>query len=68
MGSSAALTTSFVAALLHWFGVITLGGSGITQEEDSQGRRLVHNLAQLVHANAQGKIGSGFDVAAAVYG
>jgi mevalonate kinase len=30
--------------------------------------RVAHNLAQLVHAVAQGKIGSGFDVAAAVYG
>lgn len=30
--------------------------------------RIVHNLAQLAHCNAQGKIGSGFDVAAAVYG
>jgi uncharacterized protein YuzB (UPF0349 family) len=29
---------------------------------------VAHNLAQLVHAVAQGKIGSGFDVAAAVYG
>jgi phosphomevalonate kinase len=28
----------------------------------------VHNLAQLSHCAAQGKIGSGFDVAAAVYG
>ena len=28
----------------------------------------VHNLAQLSHCCAQGKIGSGFDVAAAVYG
>lgn len=35
---------------------------------DLEDRRVVHNLAQLVHANAQGKIGSGFDVAAAVYG
>lgn len=29
---------------------------------------LVHNLAQLAHCTAQGKIGSGFDVAAAVFG
>eukprot|EP01087_Luapelamoeba_hula_P011424 TRINITY_DN3104_c0_g1_i1.p1 TRINITY_DN3104_c0_g1~~TRINITY_DN3104_c0_g1_i1.p1 ORF type:complete len:297 (-),score=21.72 TRINITY_DN3104_c0_g1_i1:142-1032(-) len=31
-------------------------------------RRLVHNVAQYAHYKAQGKIGSGFDVSAAVYG
>jgi phosphomevalonate kinase len=63
LGSSAALTTSLVGALLQWFGVTRIG-----LRPDSEDRRIVHNLAQLVHANAQGKIGSGFDVAAAVYG
>lgn len=63
LGSSAALTTSLVGALLQWFGVVRLG-MRIADED----RRVIHNLAQLVHANAQGKIGSGFDVAAAVYG
>jgi phosphomevalonate kinase len=69
MGSSAALTTSLVGVLLQWFEVIALptaeqaNGSGAAES-----RRIVHNLSQLVHANAQGKIGSGFDVAAAVYG
>jgi phosphomevalonate kinase len=63
LGSSAALTTSLVGALLQWFGVVRLGYRW--SEED---RRIVHNLSQLVHANAQGKIGSGFDVASAVYG
>lgn len=29
---------------------------------------LCHNLAQYVHSLAQGKVGSGFDVSAAVYG
>lgn len=28
----------------------------------------MHNVAQLAHACAQGKVGSGFDVSAAVYG
>lgn len=64
MGSSAALTTSLVAALLKWCGVVQLDQSANIQLD----RKMVHNLAQLVHANAQGKIGSGFDVAAAVYG
>lgn len=63
LGSSAAMVTSFVGALLEWFGVISLA-----EEATNNSRRIVHNLAQLVHANAQGKIGSGFDVSAAVYG
>ncbi len=29
---------------------------------------MLHNLAQVAHCSAQGKIGSGFDVASAVYG
>lgn len=63
LGSSAALTTSLVSALLQWFEVTRVG-----LRPDSEDRRVVHNLAQLVHSIAQGKIGSGFDVAAAVYG
>lgn len=63
MGSSAAMTTSLVGSLLQWFGIIRLGSR--CGEED---RRILHNLAQLSHGIAQGKIGSGFDVAAAVYG
>lgn len=63
LGSSAALVTSLTAALLsHYlprdvFDVSTPGG-----------RRTLHNLAQAAHCAAQGKVGSGFDVAAAVYG
>ncbi|KAG5342997.1 hypothetical protein C0989_005948 [Termitomyces sp. Mn162] len=34
----------------------------------SDGRLLAHNLAQYVHCYAQGKVGSGFDIAAAVFG
>jgi len=63
LGSSAALTTSLVSALLQWFEVTRVG-----LRPDSEDRRIAHNLSQLVHAVAQGKIGSGFDVAAAVYG
>lgn len=31
-------------------------------------RTIAHNLAQFVHCLAQGKVGSGFDVSAAVFG
>ncbi len=92
MGSSAALTTSLVGALLKYLKIAHLGGhkpgllglvelglhslayvlrgeghdtSGTSSDEE---KRIVHNLAQVAHSVAQGKIGSGFDVAAAVYG
>ncbi|KAI8867216.1 ribosomal protein S5 domain 2-like protein, partial [Ramicandelaber brevisporus] len=62
LGSSAAMTTSVVAALLHHFGVVDLAAAS------AEHTALVHNVAQLCHCLAQGKIGSGFDVSAAVYG
>ncbi|KAI0081220.1 Phosphomevalonate kinase [Panus rudis PR-1116 ss-1] len=70
LGSSAALITSLVSALLLHLNVIPSesfnaeAGSSTT----SEGRRLAHNLAQYVHCLAQGKVGSGFDVSAAVFG
>lgn len=63
LGSSAALVTSLIGSILQWFGIVRLGYK--FNEED---RRIIHNLSQIVHANAQGKIGSGFDVSSAVYG
>ena len=66
LGSSAALITSLTAALLVHFGVITR--ESITGDGDADSRRLAHNLAQFVHCLAQGKVGSGFDVSAAVFG
>jgi len=71
LGSSAALITSLVSALLVQLAI--LPASAFSKEEsvedsEQDGRRLAHNLAQYVHCLAQGKIGSGFDVAAAVFG
>lgn len=63
LGSSAALVTAFTAALLaHYLSADLLS---FTSEG---GKARVHNLAQAAHCAAQGKVGSGFDVAAAVYG
>ena len=42
--------------------------TSFTSAHDNDGRRLAHNLAQYVHCLAQGKVGSGFDVSAAVFG
>ncbi|RIA82680.1 phosphomevalonate kinase [Glomus cerebriforme] len=61
LGSSAALITSLVSALFVHFGVV----SNQTNDND---RKLIHNVAQFCHCLAQGKVGSGFDVSAAIWG
>jgi phosphomevalonate kinase len=53
LGSSAAMITSLIAALFVHFDM-----------PDS----MLHNVAQFCHCLAQGKIGSGFDVCAALNG
>ncbi len=57
LGSSAAVTVASVGAVLalHGYGVET-------------NRELVHKLSQYSHYVAQGKVGSGFDIAAAAVG
>jgi phosphomevalonate kinase len=57
LGSSAAATVATVGALFE------LNGKPV-----SQNIALVHRAAQFVHCVAQGKVGSGFDVAAACFG
>ncbi len=59
LGSSAAVTVAAVAAIL--------GANGINVENE-KGKIILNNLSQLSHSQAQGKAGSGFDIAAAVYG
>ena len=62
LGSSAAVVSALVGAILSFH-----EQSDITHVPPDFLDR-VHNLAQVSHIAAQGKIGSGFDVAAAVYG
>lgn len=62
LGSSAALVTSLAGALLAHY---LPASFHIDSPED---KRILHNLAQAAHVAAQGKVGSGFDIAAAVYG
>eukprot|EP01060_Flectonema_neradi_P000017 TRINITY_DN10014_c0_g1_i1.p1 TRINITY_DN10014_c0_g1~~TRINITY_DN10014_c0_g1_i1.p1 ORF type:complete len:435 (+),score=75.35 TRINITY_DN10014_c0_g1_i1:115-1419(+) len=57
LGSSAGLTASIVGCLFE-----VLGKSALENKSD------VHACAQRAHCAAQSKIGSGFDVATAVYG
>ncbi len=63
LDSSAALVTAFTCAVLSHY----LTGSQF-DASSAKGRVILHNLAQAAHCAAQGKVGSGFDVAAAVYG
>ena len=55
LGSSAALVVAVVSAMCF------LCGDDIDPSK-------IHKLAQIAHSHAQGKIGSGFDVATAVFG
>nr|BAF98284.1 5-phosphomevelonate kinase [Hevea brasiliensis] len=66
LGSSAAMTTAVVAALLHHLGLVDLSSS--CKEKKFSDLDLVHIIAQTAHCIAQGKVGSGFDVSSAVYG
>ncbi|KND03269.1 phosphomevalonate kinase [Spizellomyces punctatus DAOM BR117] len=76
LGSSAAMITSLVGGILSHFGAIQLpaasismtGNSNKISEVERYALSLAHNCAQLCHCLAQGKIGSGFDVSAAVFG
>lgn len=70
LGSSAALITSLVSALLLHLGIIpqdSFASEG-GLESASEGRKLAHNVSQYIHCLAQGKVGSGFDVSSAVFG
>ena len=63
LGSSAALVTSFTGAVLSFY--LT---KDLFDIESERGQTILHNLAQAAHCAAQGKVGSGFDVASAVFG
>lgn len=64
LGSSAALVTALVGAVLVHFGY-PIQRANTTQAVDY---KILHRLAQAAHCAAQGKVGSGFDVASAVFG
>jgi phosphomevalonate kinase len=73
LGSSAALVAALVGALAEFLGLTALHDKRNDHDDNNQSSarkdlNLVHSVAQLVHCVAQGKIGSGFDVSAAVFG
>lgn len=59
LGSSAGLVTVLTTALLSFF---------IKDFKLDENLNRIHNLAQVAHCHSQGKVGSGFDVAAATFG
>ncbi|CAE7012214.1 hypothetical protein CFE70_002194 [Pyrenophora teres f. teres 0-1] len=63
LGSSAALVTSFTAAVLSFY-----LPKKLFDVQTERGQTILHNLAQASHSQAQGKVGSGFDIASAVFG
>ena len=63
LGSSAALVTAFTTAVVAHY-----APQEVTDASSTQEKMRLHNLAQAAHCAAQGKIGSGFDVAAAACG
>ena len=75
LGSSAALITSLVTALVVHLAIVPASsltnGSRPRSTVDSdtqQDLEFIHNTSQYIHCLAQGKVGSGFDISSAVYG
>ncbi|KAL9811959.1 Phosphomevalonate kinase, peroxisomal [Arabidopsis thaliana] len=68
LGSSAAMTTAVVAAMLHYLGVVDLSNPCKEGKFGCSDLDVIHMIAQTSHCLAQGKVGSGFDVSCAVYG
>ena len=60
LGSSAAMAVSFLAGLLHAFGFRVTSEGKPTKD--------FHALCQVLNAFIQDKVGSGFDIAASIYG
>lgn len=61
LGSSAGLVTVLTTALYSCY-------SPDLDLKSKQQLQIIHNLAQIAHCQAQGKVGSGFDIAAATFG
>jgi len=72
LGSSAAMITSLVGSILGYLKVIDIPSSEQNSEnidtKNDFNLNFLHNIAQYCHCLAQGKVGSGFDVSAAVWG
>ncbi|WFD44504.1 phosphomevalonate kinase [Malassezia psittaci] len=66
LGSSAAMTTSLIGALLVHLGIVDYDRT--EQHFPLESLAWIHNAAQLAHCAAQGKVGSGFDVSSSVWG
>lgn len=68
LGSSAAMTTALTAGVLLHLGIVAGAEAAQPDALPLASLGLIHNTAQLAHCAAQGKVGSGFDVSASVWG
>ncbi|KAL2315242.1 putative phosphomevalonate kinase [Schizosaccharomyces pombe] len=68
LGSSAAMITSLIGSLFLSLRRLTDDTGDKSLKIDDSTKVIVHNLAQIAHCSAQGKVGSGFDVGAATWG
>ena len=69
LGSSACLVTAVIGSILYTITTTTTSTSTTnTTTESTSLPQVIERLSQIGHCYAQGKIGSGFDVAAAMYG
>eukprot|EP00249_Psilotum_nudum_P018359 c26763_g1_i1 orf=217-1722(+) len=69
IGSSAAMTTAVCACILHYLGAVKVPQARVSQKwQVNVDLDIVHVVSQVAHLMAQGKVGSGFDISAAVYG
>jgi phosphomevalonate kinase len=73
LGSSASLVVSIVSCLIHYFGSIYGSKPFVFADVASSNselplKRVIHMLSEWIHTSSQGGIGSGFDIAAALYG
>lgn len=63
------MTTSFVASVLGWCLKWTnQNADSLLSIYNPANQNIIHNIAQIAHCHAQGKVGSGFDISAAIYG
>ncbi|EPX74926.1 phosphomevalonate kinase [Schizosaccharomyces octosporus yFS286] len=67
LGSSAAMITSFISSVFLTLSQLT-GKDSAQPQLTIPTKTIIHNLSQIAHCAAQGKVGSGFDVGAAVWG
>lgn len=65
LGSSATLVSSLLSSLFIFLDFFKLNNDNKINEID---KAYLHNISQVIHCAAQGKVGSGFDISTAIFG